>query len=111
MDLQLGGKVAFVSGSTAGIGLAIASRLAPESAEVVINGRTEERVDEAIAQIKKDSPDVNVRGIAADLGIAKGGTEFWRQWRGEITRSTTDGISERSLFGKIPKKIGRNSSR
>ena len=40
MDLQLGGKIAFVIGSTAGIGLAIASRLARESAEIVINGRT-----------------------------------------------------------------------
>src|SRR5438477_3250202 len=79
MDLRLGDKIAIVSGSTAGIGLAIASRLARESAEVVINGRTEERVREAVAQIKKDSRDANVRGIAADLGSAQGCGEVVRQ--------------------------------
>ena len=47
MDLQLNGKTAVVTGSTAGIGLAIASLLAREGATVVINGRTQERVDEA----------------------------------------------------------------
>src|SRR5438132_14421475 len=79
MDLKVGVKIAFVRGSTAGIGLAIASRLVRESAEVVINGRTEERVREAIAQIKKDSRDANVRGIAADLGVAKGCSEVVHQ--------------------------------
>jgi NAD(P)-dependent dehydrogenase (short-subunit alcohol dehydrogenase family) len=64
MDLKLGGKVAFVSGSTAGIGLAIANRMALEGADVVINGRTEERVRVALAQIKKDARNVDVRGIA-----------------------------------------------
>jgi NAD(P)-dependent dehydrogenase (short-subunit alcohol dehydrogenase family) len=79
MDLQLGSKIAFVSGSTAGIGLAIASRLVREGAEVVVNGRTEKRVRGAIAQIKKDSPNANVRGVAADLGSAKGCSEVVRQ--------------------------------
>jgi NAD(P)-dependent dehydrogenase (short-subunit alcohol dehydrogenase family) len=81
MDLKLGGKIAFVSGSTAGIGLAIAIRLAREGVEVVINGRTEERVRDAISQIKKDARDANVRGIAADLGDAKGCGEVVRQCR------------------------------
>ena|ERR1700682_2088544 len=79
MDLELGDKLAFVSGSTAGIGLAIASRLAREGAEVVINGRTEERVRTAVAQIKKGARDANVRGIAADLGSAKGCNEVVRE--------------------------------
>jgi NAD(P)-dependent dehydrogenase (short-subunit alcohol dehydrogenase family) len=79
VDLELRGKLAFVSGSTAGIGLAIASRLAREGAEVVINGRTDERVRAAIAQIKKDARDANIRGIAADLGSAKGCSEVVRQ--------------------------------
>jgi len=70
MDLQLGGKIAFVSGSTAGIGLAIAGRLAREGAES-LSTATEERVRRGIAQIKKDSRDSNVRGIAADLGSAE----------------------------------------
>ena len=101
MDLQLGGKIAFVSGSTAGIGLAIASRLARESAEVVINGRTEERVGEAIAQIKKDSRDANVRGIAADLGSAKGCNEVVRQLPRVDILVNNVGIFEPKAFEKI----------
>lgn len=76
MNLELKGKKAFVSGSTAGIGLAIASRLAQEGAEVWLNGRTQDRVDEAIAQVGKD---VTVHGIAADLGTAAGCAEVVRQ--------------------------------
>jgi NAD(P)-dependent dehydrogenase (short-subunit alcohol dehydrogenase family) len=79
MDLELKGKVAFVSGSTAGIGLAIATRMAREGADVVINGRTEERVRVALSQIKKDARNVDVRGIAADLGDAQGCAEVVRQ--------------------------------
>jgi NAD(P)-dependent dehydrogenase (short-subunit alcohol dehydrogenase family) len=101
MDLQLGGKIAFVSGSTAGIGLAIASRLARESAEVVINGRTEERVGEAVAQIKKDSRDANVRGIAADLGSAKGCSEVVRQLSHVDILINNVGIFEPKPFEKI----------
>jgi NAD(P)-dependent dehydrogenase (short-subunit alcohol dehydrogenase family) len=79
MELGLTGKVAFVSGSTAGIGLAIAQRLGLEGADIVINGRTEERVRVALAQIKKDVRNVDVRGIAADLGTADGCAEVVRQ--------------------------------
>jgi NAD(P)-dependent dehydrogenase (short-subunit alcohol dehydrogenase family) len=67
MDLQLKGKRALVSGSTAGIGYAIADALAREGAAVVINGRTQKRVDEALKQLQG-----NVVGIAADLGTAAG---------------------------------------
>jgi len=55
MDLQLVNKKALISGSTAGIGLAIAKRLAAEGAEVIINGRTQQRVDKAIAEIKAET--------------------------------------------------------
>src|ERR1700676_4500994 len=101
MDLQLKGKIAFVSGSTAGIGLAIASRLAREGAEVVINGRTEQRVREAIAQIKKDSRNANVRGIAADLGSAKGCSEVVRQLSRVDILINNVGIFEPESFEKI----------
>jgi NAD(P)-dependent dehydrogenase (short-subunit alcohol dehydrogenase family) len=67
MDFGLAGKQAFVSGSTAGIGLAIAQGLAREGARVTINGRTQKRVDAALGQLQGD-----VRGIAADLGTAAG---------------------------------------
>ncbi len=79
MDLKLKDKTAFVSGSTAGIGFAIVSRLAREGAEVWLNGRTQERVVEAVAEIKKTAADVKVRGIAADLGTAAGCAEVVRQ--------------------------------
>ncbi|HTB15880.1 MAG TPA: SDR family NAD(P)-dependent oxidoreductase [Bryobacteraceae bacterium] len=67
MNLQLEGKRALVTGSTAGIGFAIAEVLANEGASVIVNGRTQKRVDEAVAKLKG-----NVEGVAADLGTAAG---------------------------------------
>ena len=72
MNLELEGKIALVTGSTAGIGFAIARRLACEGADVIVNGRTEERVREATAKINKEVSKVNLRGIPADLGTAEG---------------------------------------
>lgn len=67
MDLQIKNKIALVTGSTAGIGYAIAKRLATEGAEVIINGRTTQRVNEAIEKIKADTGNDNVRGIVCDF--------------------------------------------
>jgi len=67
MDLQLKGKVAFVSGSTKGIGFAIAKQLLLEGAVVVINGRDKEVVNTAIEKLKALVPDAEVTGIAADF--------------------------------------------
>jgi NAD(P)-dependent dehydrogenase (short-subunit alcohol dehydrogenase family) len=67
MDLALTGKKALVTGSTAGIGFAIARALAHEGADVIVNGRTQERVDAAVREIGGGA-----RGIAADLGTARG---------------------------------------
>ena len=71
MDLKLRGKRALVTGSTAGIGFAIAQGLARERAEVIVNGRTEQKVAEAVQRI---SSEVGSRaiGIAADLSSAEG---------------------------------------
>jgi len=66
MNLQLDGKTALVTGSTAGIGLAIATALAKEGAAVIVNGRTQERVDEAVRNSGA------AYGIAADLGAEAG---------------------------------------
>jgi NAD(P)-dependent dehydrogenase (short-subunit alcohol dehydrogenase family) len=66
MDLKLQGKIAFVSGSTAGIGYAIASLLAAEGAEVIVNGRSETSVNEAVSRIKATAG-ANVRGFIGDL--------------------------------------------
>jgi NAD(P)-dependent dehydrogenase (short-subunit alcohol dehydrogenase family) len=70
MDLGLTGKTALVTGSTAGIGFATAHALAREGARVIINGRTEARVGDAVGRLKLDS--LPVEGIAADLGTAEG---------------------------------------
>ena len=66
MDLELKGKTALVTGSTAGIGLAIATALAKEGAAVIVNGRTQERVDHAVRASGA------AHGIAADLGTEAG---------------------------------------
>src|SRR3984885_2045378 len=72
MDLQLTNKKALVTGSTAGIGFAIASLLAQEGASVVVNGRSQGRVDEAVQRIRKEKKDAQVTGVAADLGTKEG---------------------------------------
>lgn len=79
MDLQLHDKSALVSGSTAGIGYAIASYLAQEGAAVVMNGRTEERVASAVDRIQKKSPRARVSGVAADLSTEEGAARIFRR--------------------------------
>lgn len=79
MDFQLADKTALVSGSTAGIGLAIATTLAQEGATVVINGRTEERVNAAIDHIKQRSLDAKLQGLVADLGTTDGTNQLFQQ--------------------------------
>ena len=71
MDLRLDGKRALVTGSTAGIGYAIAEGLAQEGAEVIVNGRSAERVAEVAGSINKKTGTKAI-GIAADLGSADG---------------------------------------
>ncbi len=72
MDLQLSDRIALVSGSTAGIGLAIATTLAQEGATVIVNGRTQERVNDALKSIQQSVPNAKLQGIAADLGTTAG---------------------------------------
>jgi NAD(P)-dependent dehydrogenase (short-subunit alcohol dehydrogenase family) len=72
MNLELNAKRALVTGSTAGIGYAIAEALAREGADVIVNGRTEDRVEQAIQSIRNSHPQATVEGLAADLGNADG---------------------------------------
>jgi len=72
MDLGLAGKHALVTGSTAGIGFAIAKGLAAEGASVVVTGRTQANVDAALKRIKETVPDAKLVGIAADCATAAG---------------------------------------
>ena len=86
MDLQLSEKLALVTGSTAGIGFAIAKSLALEGAHVVINGRTRQRVDEALAQ------------LGAVKGSAKGLCR--RSWNRRRSGESISGVSERRYPGQ-----------
>ncbi len=72
MDLKLTDKVALVTGSTAGIGFAIAQSLAAEGAHVYVNGRTQERVDAAVAAIRSQAANNKVEGIVADFSSSAG---------------------------------------
>jgi NAD(P)-dependent dehydrogenase (short-subunit alcohol dehydrogenase family) len=72
MDLQISGKKAVVTGSTAGIGFAIASELVREGASVVINGRSQASVDAAVARLSGLVANAKVSGCAADLSTASG---------------------------------------
>jgi NAD(P)-dependent dehydrogenase (short-subunit alcohol dehydrogenase family) len=74
LDLDLTGKVAVVSGSTAGIGYASAAGLAAYGAHVVLTGRTQKRVDEATARLRADVAGAQVSGFAGDLTTAVGCT-------------------------------------
>jgi NAD(P)-dependent dehydrogenase (short-subunit alcohol dehydrogenase family) len=67
MDLQLKQKTAFISGSTQGIGFAIAQKLAEEGATVVLNGRTELKTQHAVQRLHDAVPGAQVTGIAADF--------------------------------------------
>ncbi len=72
MNIDLKGKTALVTGSTSGIGHAIAKGLAATGADVVINGRTQAKVDGAVATITKAVPGAKARGVAADVSTAAG---------------------------------------
>jgi NAD(P)-dependent dehydrogenase (short-subunit alcohol dehydrogenase family) len=78
MDLNLRGKRALVTGSTAGIGFAIASGLAREGAEVIVNGRSEARVSDAVKRLGAEGG-AQAIGIAADLGSAEGAAHLAEQ--------------------------------
>lgn len=67
MNLKLNGKKAFISGSTQGIGFAIAQQLLNENAEVIINGRNKEKTDLAVKKLKEQFPNASVSGITADF--------------------------------------------
>jgi NAD(P)-dependent dehydrogenase (short-subunit alcohol dehydrogenase family) len=72
MIIDLSGKMAVVSGSTEGIGYAIAAGLAKSGARVVLNGRTQAKVDEALARLKDIAPNAEAQGLPGDLSKAEG---------------------------------------
>jgi NAD(P)-dependent dehydrogenase (short-subunit alcohol dehydrogenase family) len=102
MDLRIENKTAVVTGSTAGIGLAIASLLASEGADVVVNGRMQERVDKAVERIAETHPKTKVRGVAADLSTAAGVRDFVKEIPETDILVNNLGIFEPKPFQEIP---------
>jgi len=86
MDLDLKGKIALVTGSTAGIGFAIAKRLASEGAEVIVNGRTEERVRESVGKIDQEVSDAKLRASQRIWEGLKVASESWMKHASRYSR-------------------------
>jgi len=101
MDLQIKGKRAVVSGSTAGIGYAIASALAREGAAVVVNGRTATRVDAAVARIRAEHAGATVEGVACDLGSRAGADRLFEAVPDADILVNNLGIFEPKAFADI----------
>jgi NAD(P)-dependent dehydrogenase (short-subunit alcohol dehydrogenase family) len=102
MDLQLIDKLALVSGSTAGIGLAIATSLAAEGARVIVNGRTEARVAEAIQTIRAKTPNARLEAFAGDLSKAEPANELAKRFPDVEILVNNLGIFEPKPFEEIP---------
>jgi len=101
MDLELKGKLALVSGSTAGIGFAIASALAREGAPVIVNGRTQAAVDRAVGQIRSETGG-EALGFAGDLTLASAAEDLVQAWPGVEILVNNLGIFEPKPFEEIP---------
>jgi len=102
MDLKLTGKVALVTGSTAGIGFAIAQSLAVEGAHVYVNGRTQQRVDAAISAIRSHAAAAKVHGIAADFTDSAGAQAVVANLPAVDVLVNNVGIFEPKPFTEIP---------
>lgn len=101
MDLKLKGKVAFVSGSTKGIGFAIAKQLLQEGAVVIINGREKEVVNAAVEKLKTQVPNAEVSGIAADFAKVNEVNELLAQLSDVDILINNAGIFEPKAFADI----------
>ena len=101
MDLQLNGKRALVTGSTAGIGLAIAAALAREGAEVIINGRKLDAVTAVVDRLRAETG-TEVLGFAGDLTTAAAAEDLVRQFPAVEILVNNLGIFEPKAFEDIP---------
>jgi NAD(P)-dependent dehydrogenase (short-subunit alcohol dehydrogenase family) len=102
MDLGIARRRALVTGSTAGIGFAAARALAREGAMVVVNGRTQARVDAAVEALHHDVHHAHIGGVAADLGTADGCAALVEQVPAVDILVNNLGIFEPKPFEAIP---------
>jgi NAD(P)-dependent dehydrogenase (short-subunit alcohol dehydrogenase family) len=101
MNLKLEDKTALVTGSTAGIGFAIARSLAGEGTRVIVNGRTAARASEAIASIRKSHPNAKLEAFAANLTNAEAATEAARRFPSIDILINNLGVYEPKPFEEI----------
>ncbi|HEV3298000.1 MAG TPA: SDR family NAD(P)-dependent oxidoreductase [Planctomycetaceae bacterium] len=101
MELQLTGKLALVTGSTAGIGSAIATTLAREGARVIVNGRAQGSVARAVAEMKAATKG-DVQGYAGDLSQAAVAEELARRFPSVEILVNNLGVFEPKPFEEIP---------
>ncbi|AYG69369.1 MULTISPECIES: SDR family NAD(P)-dependent oxidoreductase [unclassified Rhizobium] len=101
MNFLLDGKLALVTGSTAGIGYAIATTLVHEGAHVIVNGRTQDAVDRAVAEFAAIGND-NVEGFAGDLGTAEAADAVAKRFPSVEILINNLGIFEPKPFEEIP---------
>lgn len=99
MNLNLANKLALVSGSTAGIGYAIAHALAQEGARVIVNGRSQKSVDDAVSKLKVSG---NVMGFAGDLSTAQAVEQLAKAFPEVEILVNNLGIFEPKAFEDIP---------
>src|SRR3954449_8051939 len=102
MNLKLTDKTAFISGSTKGIGFAIATGLAREGARVIVNGRSEKAVAEAKAQIKQTLPDAMIESFPGDLSTAAAAEALFQRFPLVDVLVNNLGIFEPKPFEDIP---------
>jgi NAD(P)-dependent dehydrogenase (short-subunit alcohol dehydrogenase family) len=102
MDLQLTNKTALVTGSTGGIGISIATLLAAEGARVIVNGRGESRVSEALGKIRAQYPDALLEPFAGDLATESATAELTKRFPAVDILINNLGIFEPKPFAEIP---------
>lgn len=102
MNLQLTGQRALVTGSTAGIGFAIAQALAAEGAHVVVNGRSENSVAAAMQRLQTAVPNATLTGVAADVATAEGCEKLIAHAQPLDILVNNMGIFEPKAFEAIP---------
>src|SRR5258708_26091348 len=101
MNLELIGKTALVSGSTKGIGFAIASHLAAEGARVIVNGRSDSSLNSALQQIRKAVPEAKVEGFAGDVATPAATEELLKRVPAVDILVNNLGVYEPKPFDKI----------